>query len=48
MRQWLILAVLAIFLSGCKSMSHSGREKPQQDITSSVPNGETAPFGPPP
>jgi hypothetical protein len=48
MRHWLIFAVLALSLSGCKSSLHPDKVKQQDDIRSNVPNGETAPFGPPP
>jgi hypothetical protein len=48
MRPWLILAAVAIILSGCRSITHPERVKPQQDIQSTVPSGEGPPFGPPP
>jgi PBP1b-binding outer membrane lipoprotein LpoB len=45
MRRWLMLAALALFVCGCKSISHPAREKqeePKEQI--SVPNGEASPF----
>ena len=51
MRHWLILAVLVSFFCGCKSVSHSDKEKPvkaDQDIRANIPSGEAPPFGPPP
>ncbi len=48
MRRWLFLVALAIFLSGCKSMTHPDKVKPDKDIRSNVPTGEGPPFGTPP
>ena len=47
MRRWLLLAVLAVFFSGCQSITHPPQKKtPEPAFGSNVPNGETAPFGP--
>jgi len=51
MRLWLILAVVATFFCGCKSVSHPDKAKTvksDQDIRANVPTGEGPPFGPPP
>jgi hypothetical protein len=51
MRLWIVLAIVATFLCGCRSMSHSDKArtvKADQDIRANVPTGEGPPFGPPP
>ena len=45
MRRWLILAALALFVCGCKSMAHPVKEKQEErQEQPSVPNGEASPF----
>jgi PBP1b-binding outer membrane lipoprotein LpoB len=47
MRRWLLLAALALFFSGCSSITRPPQEKKAQtEFRSEVPNGENSPFGP--
>jgi PBP1b-binding outer membrane lipoprotein LpoB len=47
MKRLLMLAALAIVLSGCRSITHPPQEKkPEPEFRSTVPNGESSPFGP--
>jgi hypothetical protein len=45
MRRWLLLAALALFFTGCQSITHPPQpKKDPAEFRSAVPNGETAPF----
>lgn len=45
MKRWLVLAVVAALISGCRSMSHSSNETPPEVKRSSLPSGEATSFG---
>jgi hypothetical protein len=47
MRRWLLLAALALFFTGCQSITRPPQEKKAEPVfRSTIPNGETSPFGP--
>jgi hypothetical protein len=47
MRRWFLLAVLAVFFSGCQSITHPPQaKKAEPAFAPNVPNGEASPFGP--
>jgi hypothetical protein len=47
MRRWLLLAALAIFFSGCQSITRPPQQKKAEPAFGpAVPNGEASPFGP--
>jgi hypothetical protein len=46
MKRWLVLAALALFFSGCQSITRPPQEKKAEPaFGSTVPNGENSPFG---
>jgi hypothetical protein len=47
MRRWLLLAALALVLSGCQSITRPPQaKKAEPAFGSTIPNGEASPFGP--
>jgi PBP1b-binding outer membrane lipoprotein LpoB len=45
MRRWLVIAVLALVVGGCKSLPHPVQKEPEAPKNEPrVPNGELSPF----